>query len=269
MKMQTDVGKMTHKVSANSYHLNGKTALVTGGSNGIGAEIAKTLARNGASVAIAYSQDKEAASAVVDAVKEAGSKAVALQCNVSDSKSVERLSQSVTENFDKLDILVNCAGIVRDELLLSMNDESWYDVIQTNLTGTFLVTRACVPGMIRNRWGRIINMSSIAGEFGSVGQTNYAASKGGINAMTKSLALEVASKGVTVNAIAPGMIETRMSENVRNLLGENLKKQIPLGRFGKPEDIAECVAWMSSSAADYITGQIITIDGGISLNRRR
>jgi 3-oxoacyl-[acyl-carrier protein] reductase len=242
---------------------------VSGGSRGIGRAVAKKLAEAGARVCVTYCSNKSEAENLVLELKRETAQAACYPCDVRKAEDARRLADQVLKEFGKIDILVNSAGIIRDNLLITMSDEEWDEVIQTNLNGLFYLCRAVVPEMLKQRWGRIINISSIAAEFGAVGQTNYAATKGAMNAFTKSLAQEIASKGVTVNAVAPGMVKTEMTSNVRNFLGDNLLKQIPIGRYAEPEEVASLVTYLALPEAEYITGQIMTIDGGISLNRRR
>lgn len=243
--------------------LQGKFALVTGGSRGIGRAVALRLAAEGAQVAVNYRANAAAAAEVLAAIAAAGGQAVAFAGDVSRPAEAKSLVESVVQAFGRLDILVNNAGMVRDGLLLTMEDEQWREVLATNLDGTFYCCRAAARVMLRQRQGRIINMSSVAGESPNRGQVNYAASKGGINALTRALAAELAGKNITVNAVAPGMIETEMSQEVRSLAGPEILKHIGLKRYGKAEEIAAAVAFLASPDADYITGEILRVDGGI------
>lgn len=243
--------------------LNGKTALVTGASRGIGRAIALRLAEDGANVAVIYAGSADKAEAVVNEITALGVNAKAYRCNVADSAAVNETVKAVTNDLGKIDILVNNAGITRDGLMLRMKDEDFDAVLNTNLKGAFNMIRACYSGFIRKKSGRIINISSVSGIMGNAGQTNYSASKAGVIGLTKSVARELASRGITCNAVAPGFIQTDMTEN----LGDNnpLLNSIPLGRMGKPEDIAAAVAFLASDSAAYITGEVLKVDGGLAI----
>ena len=243
--------------------LNGKTALVTGASRGIGRAIALRLAEDGANVAVIYAGSADKAEAVVNEITALGVNAKAYRCNVSDSAAVNETVKAVTNDLGKIDILVNNAGITRDGLMLRMKDEDFDAVLDTNLKGAFNMIRACYSGFIRKKSGRIINISSVSGIMGNAGQANYSASKAGVIGLTKSVARELASRGITCNAVAPGFIQTDMTEN----LGDNnpLLNSIPLGRMGKPEDIAAAVAFLASDSAAYITGEVLKVDGGLAI----
>lgn len=243
--------------------LNGKTALVTGASRGIGRAIALRLAEDGANVAVIYAGSADKAEAVVNEITALGVNAKAYRCNVADSAAVNETVKAVTNDLGKIDILVNNAGITRDGLMLRMKDEDFDAVLDTNLKGAFNMIRACYSGFIRNKSGRIINISSVSGIMGNAGQANYSASKAGVIGLTKSVARELASRGITCNAVAPGFIQTDMTEN----LGDNnpLLNSIPLGRMGKPEDIAAAVAFLASDSAAYITGEVLKVDGGLAI----
>lgn len=243
--------------------LNGKTALVTGASRGIGRAIALRLAEDGANVAVIYAGSADKAEAVVNEITALGVNAKAYRCNVADSAAVNETVKAVTNDLGKIDILVNNAGITRDGLMLRMKDEDFDAVLDTNLKGAFNMIRACYSGFIRKKSGRIINISSVSGIMGNVGQANYSASKAGVIGLTKSVARELASRGITCNAVAPGFIQTDMTEN----LGDNnpLLNSIPLGRMGKPEDIAAAVAFLASDSAAYITGEVLKVDGGLAI----
>ena len=242
-----------------------KTAIVTGGLRGIGRVITMALVREGIAVVINDFKNGEESEALLREIKEKGGEAIFCQGDITDPEVPEKIVNSSVGKFGKIDILVNNAGIIRDNLFLAMEKKDWDDVLRTNLSGIFNMTQAAAKHMMTMRKGRIINISSIAGSFGGKGQANYAASKAGVNALTRVLALELGRKNITVNAIAPGMIETKMSDAVRNLVGENIKSRIPLSRFGSTEDIAELVVFLTSDKAGYITGQVITVDGGLSL----
>lgn len=243
--------------------LNGKTALVTGASRGIGRAIALRLAEDGANVAVIYAGSADKAEAVVNEITALGVNAKAYRCNVADSAAVNETVKAVTNDLGKIDILVNNAGITRDGLMLRMKDEDFDAVLDTNLKGAFNMIRACYSDFIRKKSGRIINISSVSGIMGNAGQANYSASKAGVIGLTKSVARELASRGITCNAVAPGFIQTDMTEN----LGDNnpLLNSIPLGRMGKPEDIAAAVAFLASDSAAYITGEVLKVDGGLAI----
>lgn len=243
--------------------LNGKTALVTGASRGIGRAIALRLAEDGANVAVIYAGSADKAEAAVNEITALGVNAKAYRCNVADSAAVNETVKAVTNDLGKIDILVNNAGITRDGLMLRMKDEDFDAVLDTNLKGAFNMIRACYSGFIRKKSGRIINISSVSGIMGNAGQANYSASKAGVIGLTKSVARELASRGITCNAVAPGFIQTDMTEN----LGDNnpLLNSIPLGRMGKPEDIAAAVAFLASDSAAYITGEVLKVDGGLAI----
>ena len=245
--------------------LNGKTALVTGASRGIGRAIALRLAEDGANVAVIYAGSADKAEAVVNEITALGVNAKAYQCNVADSAAVNETVKAVTNDLGKIDILVNNAGITRDGLMLRMKDEDFDAVLDTNLKGAFNMIRACYSGFIRKKSGRIINISSVSGILGNAGQANYAASKAGVIGLTKTMARELGSRGITVNAIAPGFVDTEMTEVLSEELKESACKQIILGRFGKPEDIANAAVFLASDKADYITGQVISVDGGMNV----
>jgi 3-oxoacyl-[acyl-carrier protein] reductase len=246
--------------------LKDQVALVTGGSRGIGRAIVKALAAEGARVALVYRGSKDAAEQLVGEVTQAGGTAQAFQVDVSDPAACQACVDSVIKEWGRVDILVNNAGIIKDQLFVMMDPESWNSVIQTNLGGTFNFCRAVAGQMaMKQRAGRIINISSVAAEFVNAGQCNYAASKGAINSLTRALAAELAKRNVTVNAIAPGFIETDMSEAVRNKAGDLIKKVIPMRRIGQPDDIARVVVFLAGPDSGYMTGQVLTVDGGLSL----
>ncbi|GLY10521.1 3-oxoacyl-[acyl-carrier-protein] reductase [Pseudobacillus badius] len=243
--------------------LEGKAALVTGASRGIGREIALELARAGADVAVNYSGSEAKANEVVEEIKALGRKAVAIQCNVADSDSVAEMVKQTTEAFGKIDILINNAGITRDNLLMRMKEQEWDDVINTNLKGVFLCTKAVTRPMMKQRSGRIINVASIVGVSGNPGQANYTAAKAGVIGLTKTTAKELASRGITVNAIAPGFIATDMTDALPEEAKSAMLGQIPLGYFGDPADIAKAAVFLASEDSKYITGQTLHIDGGM------
>lgn len=243
--------------------LAGKVALVTGASRGIGKAIACKLAREGAKVIINYNGSKEKAEAVKSEIEAAGGQAEVYQCDVSDYTACETFIQTVIKEEGSLDILVNNAGITKDGLLMKMSEEDFDKVLDTNLKGAFNTIRFASRQMLRQKGGRIINMSSVVGVSGNAGQANYAASKAGVIGLTKAAARELASRGITVNAIAPGFIETEMTEVLSEKVKEAAKAQIPFGTFGQPKDIAKTAAFLASDDARYITGQVICVDGGM------
>lgn len=243
--------------------LQNKVAVVTGGSRGIGKAIAEKFAAEGASVAILYSSNSASADAVVEEIRNAGGTAKAYQCHVENSDEVGKTIDEVVNDLGKIDILVNNAGITRDKLLMMMKEEDFDDVISVNLKGAYNTMRKVCPMLARQRWGRIINLSSIAGINGNAGQVNYSASKAGLIGMTKSAAREFAGRGITVNAIAPGFVETDMTEKFAS--DENVMKRIPVGRMGRPDEIASLALFLASDAAAYIAGEVIRIDGGLAI----
>jgi 3-oxoacyl-[acyl-carrier protein] reductase len=247
--------------------LKDQIAVVTGGSRGIGKAIVEALAREGAKVAFVYKGSEEAAKKLEASVAAAGGIAKAYQADVSDPTAAERIIEAVLADWGRVDILVNNAGVIRDKLFLQMEADDWNTVLATNLGGAFAFCKAVAkPMAFKQRSGRIINVSSIAAEHVNTGQANYAASKGALNSLTRVLAVELGRRNVLVNAVAPGFIETDMSQAVRNMAGEdNLKKLIPVRRLGKPEDIAAVVVFLAGPGAAYITGQVIRVDGGLSL----
>jgi len=245
----------------NQQRLLGKIALVTGASRGIGRAIALALATEGASIAVNYASSSSAADEVVGIIEAAGGSAIALKADVAQPEQVESLLAAVLEKWGRVDILVNNAGITRDTLLLRMKLEEWQAVIDLNLTGVFLCTKAVSKGMLKQKSGRIINITSVAGQMGNPGQANYSAAKAGVIGFTKTVAKELASRGITVNAVAPGFITTDMTSNLKS---DEILKYIPLGRYGQPEEIAGMVRFLAAdSAAAYITGQVFNVDGGM------
>jgi 3-oxoacyl-[acyl-carrier protein] reductase len=243
--------------------LEGKTALVTGASRGIGREIALALAKEGANVVVNYSGSQDKANEVANEISAMGREAFVYQCNVADSESVQTMVKETINKFGKLDILVNNAGITRDNLLMRMKEDEWDDVININLKGVFLCTKAVSRQMMRQRSGRIINIASIVGVMGNPGQANYVAAKAGVIGLTKTTARELATRGITVNAVAPGFITTDMTDQLSDEVKEAMLKQIPLGRFGEAKDIANVALFLASAEADYITGQTFHVDGGM------
>ena len=248
-----------------SLSLENKVALVTGGSRGIGRAIALGFASRGAAVVVNYNKSPDAAEEVVKKIQEAGGKAAAFQADVSDFKQAEALVKFAIETFGDLSILVNNAGITRDQLIMMMPEADWDAVINTNLKSTFNCSKAAVKHMMRKRTGRIINIASVAGQMGNPGQTNYSASKGGQIAFTKALAREVAARNITVNAIAPGFVDTEILDAMTPETLEAALKLVPLGRKGQPEEIAFTAAFLASDGAAYITGQVIGVDGGMAM----
>jgi 3-oxoacyl-[acyl-carrier protein] reductase len=245
--------------------LKDQVAIVTGGSRGIGRAIVKAFAAEGAKVAFIYRGSQQAADDLVAEVTGAGGTIKALQADVSKIDDATRSCELVEKDWGRLDILVNNAGVIKDDLFVRMEPEAWQTVLSTNVGGTFNFCKAVGYTMMKQRRGRIINISSVAAEYVNPGQTNYAASKGAINAFTRALAVELAGRNVTVNAIAPGFIETDMTEAVRNKAGDLIKKMIPMKRLGQPDDIAKVAVFLASQDAAYLTGQVITVDGGLSL----
>ena len=245
---------------------NGRVALVTGSSRGIGRAIALRLAADGARLAINYLSHEDAAQEVVDAIVGQGGSAVAIQANVTKPDEVERMFHQASESLGPVDILVNNAGIIKDSLLVRMSVEDWDSVIDLDLRATFLCTRLALRSMLRGRWGRIINIGSVIGLRGNSGQANYAAAKAGVVGLTQSVAREVASRNITVNYVAPGYVETDIVEDLNEDLKQRILSRVPLGRFGKPEEIAHMVAFLASDQADYVTSQMIAVDGGMMIS---
>ncbi len=245
--------------------LEGKNVLVTGGSRGIGRSIALTLAKEGANVIINYTSNDDRAESVVKEIESFSVRGLAVKANISKASQVDKMMATIREKFDGIDILINNAGITKDSLFVRMKEDDWDQVMEVNLKGVFLSTKAVTRQMIRQKYGRIINMSSVVGVVGNPGQANYCASKAGLIGFTKSLAKELAGKNITVNAIAPGFIETDMTKVLSDSVKESMVDAIPMGRYGKPEDIANLVAFLASDKAAYITGQVIHVDGGMAM----
>lgn len=245
--------------------LEGRTAIVTGGSRGIGRAIAFELARRGAKVIVNYVSSANDAQAVVDEIKSAGGDALAVQANVGEESAVDQLIKATTDAFGRVDILVNNAGTTRDNLIMRMKVDEFDFVIQNNLRSAWLCSKAVVRPMMKNRYGRIINITSVSGVIGQAGQTNYSASKAGMIGLTKSLAREIASREITVNAVAPGFIMTDLTKDLPEDLKTQLNQFIPLGRWGEVQDVAHAVAFLASSEAGYITGQVLNVDGGMAM----
>ncbi len=243
----------------------GRVAIVTGGTRGIGRAIVARLAEEGANLAISYRSNDAAAQETAESVREVGVECELFKGNVSSPADVEALFGGVNEAFGRVDILVNNAGITRDNLMMRMKEEEFDEVLRTNLKGTYLCTRAVLRPMIRARWGRIVNVSSVVGLVGNAGQANYAASKAGIIGFTKSVAREVAQRGITVNTVAPGYVETELTGSLPEKVKDQIRGQVPAGRFGEPEEVADVVEFLVGEASAYITGQTIAVDGGMTM----
>jgi 3-oxoacyl-[acyl-carrier protein] reductase len=243
--------------------VEGRVALVTGGGRGIGRAIAVRLAREGARVVVSYRSNDATAEETAELVRKAGVECEIFKGDVASPEDVEALMKGVGEGFGAVEILVNNAGTTRDNILLRMKDAEFDEVLATNLKGTYLCTRAVLRGMVRARWGRVVNISSVVGLLGNAGQANYAASKAGIIGFTKSVAREVASRGITANAVAPGYVETELTGVLPESIKEQIMGQVPMGRLGEPEEIAEVVAFLAGDRAAYVTGQTIAVDGGM------
>ena len=242
-----------------------RIALVTGSSRGIGRSIALALAARGDTVAVNYSSRRDAADEVVDAIKSAGGSAAAFGADVSDRSAVETMFADVESTFGRPEILVNNAGITADDLLLRLDEHEWDRVMNVNLKSAYLCSKAALKGMLRARWGRIVSVGSVAGVYGNAGQTNYAASKAGLIGFSKSLSKEIGSRGITVNVVAPGFIETDLTDALDDSVAEMVKTSTSLGRLGQPNEISSAVGYLSSDEASYITGQVLVVDGGLSL----
>lgn len=245
--------------------LENKVALVTGAGRGIGRAIAIALAKEGAEVVVNYNGSEEGAKEVKQTIEENGGKASIYKCNVSDFEACEAMIKDIVKEHGRLDILINNAGITKDGLIMKMKEEDFDSVLNVNLKGTFNTIRHSARQMLRQKSGKIINISSVSGILGNAGQANYAASKAGVIGLTKTMARELGSRGITVNAIAPGFVDTEMTGVLSEEIRENACRQIILGRFGKPEDIANVAVFLASDKADYITGQVISVDGGMNV----
>ena len=245
--------------------LTGKVALVTGAGRGIGRQIALTLAAQNAFVIVNYNGSKDKAEETVSEIKEAGGDAVSYKCNVSDFEECQQMITAIIKEYKQIDILVNNAGITRDGLIMKMSEDDYDAVLDTNLKGAFNTIRHMSRYFLKQKSGRIINISSVSGILGNAGQANYSASKAGVIGLTKAVARELASRGIAVNAVAPGFVDTDMTDALSDSAKENLISQIPLGRTGKPQDIANAVLFLASDAAGYITGQVLSVDGGMAI----
>lgn len=245
--------------------LAGRTALVTGGSRGIGKGVVWALAKEGAKVAFTYNSNEQAANNLVKELELDQHETVAFQADAANGERAAEVINAVVEKWEKIDILVNNAGIIKDNLLVRMGENEWLDVINTNLNSMYYYCKAAMQHMMSARYGRVINISSVAGRYGNPGQTNYAATKGGIDGFTRCLAYEMGKRQITVNSVAPGFIATDMTEVIRNAAEKEIKKQIAVKRLGQPEDIANAVLFLASEESSYITGQVLTVDGGLTL----
>jgi 3-oxoacyl-[acyl-carrier protein] reductase len=243
----------------------GRVAIVTGGTRGIGRAIALRLAAEGANVAVSYRSNDDAAEETAEAVRAAGVACEVFKGDVASPEDVQALFKGVSDVFGRVDILVNNAGITRDNIMMRMKEDEFDEVLRTNLGGTYLCTRAALRPMVRARWGRIVNVSSVVGLVGNAGQANYAASKAGIIGFTKSVAREVAQRGITANAVAPGYVETELTGSLPEEVKDQIRSQVPMGRFGEAEEVAEVVVFLAGEGAGYVTGQTIAVDGGMTM----
>jgi 3-oxoacyl-[acyl-carrier protein] reductase len=243
--------------------MENKVALITGGSRGIGRAIALKLSKEGYDIAISYINNDERAKGVIEEIEKNNVKALAIKADVSKEEEVDKMMEKIKEQLGTIDVLVNNAGITRDNLLLRMKTVDWDQVMDTNLRGVYLCTKAVARGMMKKRYGKIVNITSVVGISGNAGQGNYSASKAGVIGFTKSIAKELGSRGININAVAPGFIETAMTDGLDDNIKEEMIKSIPLNRAGKPEDVANLVAFLCSKESDYITGQVIHVDGGM------
>ena len=243
----------------------GRLAVVTGGGRGIGRAVAVRLANEGADVAISYRSNDESAEAAAEEVRAAGVRCEIFKGDVSSTDDVSALVKGVNDAFGRVDILVNNAGLTRDNLMMRMKEEEFDEVISTNLKGTYLCTRAVLRPMVRARWGRIVNISSVVGLVGNAGQANYAASKAGIIGFTKSVAREVAQRGITANVVAPGYVETELTGSLPEEVKDQIRDQVPVGRFGEVGEVADVVAFLAGDGAGYVTGQTVAVDGGMTM----
>jgi 3-oxoacyl-[acyl-carrier protein] reductase len=243
--------------------LTGKAALVTGGSRGIGKAIGLRLARQGADVAFSFKGNAEAAKATADEIESIGTRAMAVQGDVRDPDSAEAVVKAALAAFGKVDILINNAGVTRDDLIMRMSAEAWREVLETNLFGAFWMTKAVTRPMLKARAGRIVNITSVSGQAGQMGQANYSSAKAGLIGLTKATARELASRGITVNAVAPGFVLTELTQDLPDNLKEEITSRTPLGRFGTTGEVADAVAFLASDEAGYITGQVLAVDGGL------